>query len=125
MKVQPPYIPFAVKWYDVHAMCVFVPFIKLKFSPSYSFFPLFRWDSPLKLIGSGMDSAPLTLFNRTKHSMMMSTFNEFTVNSMVHDPLGDILMFGVEGKIKEIPKGFVHQSILHYGTGIKEVHTSH
>lgn len=55
-----------------------------------------RWDSPLKLIGSGMDSAPLTLFNRTRHSMIMSTFNEFTVNSMVHDPLGDILMFGVE-----------------------------
>lgn len=50
----------------------------------------------------------------------MSAFNEFMVNSMVHDPFNDGLMFGVQGKIKEIPKGFVHQTILHFGTGIKQ-----
>ncbi|XP_071835062.1 uncharacterized protein [Apostichopus japonicus] len=79
-----------------------------------------RWNSPVKLIGSGMDSAPLTLFNKTKHSIIMSAFNEFMVNSMVHDPFNDGLMFGVQGKIKEIQKGFVHQTILHFGTGIKQ-----
>lgn len=70
---------------------------------------------PVKVMGSGLYSAPLTLFNRTKHTMVLSPFKEFMVSSMVFDDASDVIMQGIMGMIAEIPKDFVHQTVVYFG----------
>lgn len=83
----------------------------------------FSWKTPVKLMGSGLYSAPLTLFNSTKHTIIISPFKEFMVSSLVFDNAEDIIMEGIMGNITEIPKDFVQQTIVYYGKspGIKTV----
>ncbi|XP_071835064.1 uncharacterized protein [Apostichopus japonicus] len=76
-----------------------------------------NWKTPVKLIGSGLYSAPLTLFNRTKHTMIISPFKEFMASSLVFDNANDIIMEGIMGNVTEIPKDFIQQTILYYGQG--------
>ncbi|KAJ8044597.1 hypothetical protein HOLleu_07382 [Holothuria leucospilota] len=71
-------------------------------------------------ITSGLYSSPLTLFNRTKHTMVLSPFKEFMVSSMVFDDVNDVIMQGIMGMISEIPKDFVHQTVVYFRKGIKE-----
>lgn len=78
---------------------------------------LHSWKTPVKLIGSGLYSAPLTLFNRTKHTMIISPFKEFMASSLVFDNANDIIMEGIMGNVTEIPKDFIQQTILYYGQG--------
>ncbi|KAJ8044596.1 hypothetical protein HOLleu_07381 [Holothuria leucospilota] len=74
-----------------------------------------NWMLPVKVMGSGLYSAPLTLFNRTKHTMVLSPFKEFMVSSMVFDEANDVIMQGIMGMITEIPKDFVHQTVVYFG----------
>lgn len=79
-----------------------------------------RWDMHSKPISTDLRSTPLTLFNRTKYTMILSSFKEFMVTSLFHHVEDDAIQQGIMGKITEIPKGFIQQSIMQFGAGIKQ-----
>ncbi|PIK42555.1 hypothetical protein BSL78_20580 [Apostichopus japonicus] len=78
------------------------------------------WDLPVKHISNDLYSAPLTIFNETKYTMVLSSFKEFMVSSMFYDGKSDAVQQGIMGMITEIPKGFIQQSVMQFGAGIKE-----
>lgn len=93
--------------------------LMLHFSPVLMLY--FSWDLPVKHISNDLYSAPLTIFNETKYTMVLSSFKEFMVSSMFYDGKSDAVQQGIIGMITEIPKGFIQQSVMQFGAGIKEV----
>lgn len=79
------------------------------------------WNSSSKDVQSGLYGGPLAIFDKTGSTIVMSAFNEFMASSVYYDPSQNAVMQGVMGKVKEIPKGYKLQTVIHFGMGLKKV----
>ncbi|XP_071834017.1 uncharacterized protein [Apostichopus japonicus] len=78
------------------------------------------WNSSSKDVQSGLYGGPLAIFDKTGSTIVMSAFNEFMASSVYYDPSQNAVMQGVMGKVKEIPKGYKLQTVIHFGMGLKK-----
>lgn len=78
------------------------------------------WASGSKDIQSGLYGGPLSIFNASGVSLVMSAFNEFMASSVYYDPASSVVMQGVMGRVQEIPKGYQLQTVVHFGNRLKK-----
>ncbi|KAK0063410.1 hypothetical protein Bpfe_007051 [Biomphalaria pfeifferi] len=67
-----------------------------------------RW-GPKALINDGLESGPLTLFDKTGNAMLIAPYNNFMAASLLQD--GSNVNWGIMGGVDSLPAGFEYKTL--------------
>ncbi|KAI8778763.1 hypothetical protein BgiBS90_019745 [Biomphalaria glabrata] len=67
-----------------------------------------RW-GPKALINDGLESGPLTLFDKTGNAMLIAPYTNFMAASMLQD--GSHVNWGIMGGVDSLPAGFEYKTL--------------